>query len=236
MRHNSKINCTDCLNANCFIKKYCLTTSEQIERIHENKYINKYSKGQLIFIEGNFIDSISFVYNGRIKVFKKGAFGKDQIIRLISDGEILGHRGLSINEKYSISASALSESMICCFDKSFFFSLLENTPELTLNLMLFFADELSYEESKLRDLSIFNVREKVAKALLIIIKSFGLNEKNEINYINELNRQDIAELVGLNSNQVTKVLAEFKEENILQTTGKKIKITKFQNLKEIINI
>ena len=102
MRHNSKINCTDCVNTNCFIKKYCLTSSEQIEKIHENKYINKYSKGQLIFIEGNFIDSISFVFSGRVRVFKNGAFGKDQIIRLISDGDILGHRGLSETEKYSI--------------------------------------------------------------------------------------------------------------------------------------
>jgi CRP-like cAMP-binding protein len=236
MRHNSKINCTDCVNTNCFIKKYCLTSSEQIERIHENKYINKYSKGQLIFIEGNFIDSISFVFSGRVKVFKNGAFGKDQIIRLISDGDILGHRGLSDTEKYSISASAISEAMICCFDKPFFYELLKSTPELTFHLMLFFANELSYEESKLRDLSIFNVREKVAKALLIITKSFGLNDKNEINFMSEISRQDIAELVGLNSNQVTKVLADFKDEGMVETKGKKITIINKKKLEEIINL
>lgn len=236
MRFNNKINCTDCENGNCFIKKHCLENIEQTVTIHDNKFVNRYTKNQLIFMEGNFVDSINFIQSGRVKVFKKGAFGKDQIIRLISDGEILGHRGLSDAEKLSISATSITDSLICSFDKTFFFKLLKTTPELTFNLMLYFANELNHEENKLRDLSIFNVREKVAKALLIMINAYGLNEKNEINHAHELSRQDIAELVGLNSNQVTKILADLKEDNILETDNKTIKIINLISLKEIVNI
>ncbi len=236
MRFNNKINCTDCENGNCFIKKHCLENIEQTVTIHDNKFVNRYTKNQLIFMEGNFVDSINFIQSGRVKVFKKGAFGKDQIIRLISDGEILGHRGLSDAEKLSISATSITDSLICSFDKTFFFKLLKTTPELTFNLMLYFANELNHEENKLRDLSIFNVREKVAKALLIMINAYGLNEKNEINHAHELSRQDIAELVGLNSNQVTKILADLKEDNILETDNKTIKIINLNSLKEIVNI
>ncbi|MDT8413137.1 MAG: Crp/Fnr family transcriptional regulator [Vicingaceae bacterium] len=236
MKFNNKINCIDCENSNCFIKKHCLENEIQSEKIHNNKFVNRYTKNQLIFMEGNFVDSINFIQSGRVKVFKKGAFGKDQIIRLISNGEILGHRGLSDAEKLTISATSITDSLICSFDKPFFFDLLKTIPELTLDLMLFFANELNHEETKVRDLSIFNVREKVAKALLIIINAYGLNEKNEINYIKELSRQDIAELVGLNSNQVTKVLADLKDDKIIETINKKIKITQLNKLKEIVNI
>lgn len=236
MRFNNKINCIDCENGNCFIKKHCLENIEQTVIIHDNKFVNRYTKNQLIFMEGNFVDSINFIQSGRVKVFKKGAFGKDQIIRLISDGEILGHRGLSDAEKLNISATSITDSLICSFDKTFFFKLLKTTPELTFNLMLYFANELNHEENKLRDLSIFNVREKIAKALLIMINAYGLNEKNEINHAHELSRQDIAELVGLNSNQVTKILADLKEDNILETDNKTIKIINLNSLKEIVNI
>lgn len=102
--------------------------------------------------------------------------------------------------------------------------------------MLYFANELNHEENKLRDLAIFNVREKVAKALITIIAAYGLNKENEINHAHELSRQDIAELVGLNSNQVTKILADLKEDNILETDNKKIKIINLKKLKEIVNI
>lgn len=236
MRFNNKINCVDCENTNCFIKKYCLINFEQVDKIHENKFINRYTKNQLIFMEGNFVDTINFIQSGRVKVFKKGAFGKDQIIRLISDGEILGHRGLSDAQKLNISATSITDSLICSFDKVFFFNLLKTTPELTFNLMLYFANELNHEENKVRDLSIFNVREKIAKALLTIISAYGLNKANEINHVHELSRQDIAELVGLNSNQVTKILADLKKDNILETNNKKIKIINLNKLKEIVNI
>tara|TARA_R110002096_G_scaffold73653_15_gene174570 strand:+ start:4923 stop:5486 length:564 start_codon:yes stop_codon:yes gene_type:complete len=187
-------------------------------------------------MEGNFVDSINFIQSGRVKVFKKGAFGKDQIIRLISNGDIFGHRGLSDAEKFSISATSITDTMVCSFDKTFFFKLLKSTPELTFNLMLYFANELNQEEKKLRDLSIFNVREKVAKALLMMIDAYGLTKENEINHAHELSRQDIAELVGLNSNQVTKILADLKEDNILETDNKTIKIINLKKLKEIVNI
>ena len=62
------------------------------------------------------------------------------------------------------------------------------------------------------------------------------SKENEINHTHELSRQDIAELVGLNSNQVTKILADLKEDNILETDNKKIKIINLKKLKEIVNI
>ena len=85
-------------------------------------------------------------------------------------------------------------------------------------------------------MAVFNVREKVAKALLILMDKLGLDSNNEINDIDELSRQDIGELVGLNSNQVTKIIAEFKEDKILEIENKRIKILNQKKLEEIISI
>jgi CRP-like cAMP-binding protein len=102
-----------------------------------------------------------------------------------------------------------------------------------MNIMFFLNDELNYEESRLRDMAVFNVREKVAKAFLILSEKLGTNNLSEINNSNELTRQDIAELVGLNPNQVTKILSEFKEDRIIETVNKKIKILDDDRLKKI---
>lgn len=236
MRKKLDISCSECNNNNCFIKKYCLDSPSLKKEIAENKNTSNYFKNQLIFIEENFVDGINFVQSGSVKVFKKGILDKNQIIRLVKAGGILGHRGLSNKETYSISSQALSEAIICSFDKTYFIELLKKSPILTLNLMLFFANELNQVESTLRDLSVFNVREKVAKALLILIESFGLSKANYINNINDLTRQNIAEIVGLNSNQVSKVFAEFKEDKILETKGKNIKILNIKNLEKLISL
>lgn len=200
------------------------------------KIVNRYSKKQLIFHEGNTTDGIYFIQSGKIKVFKNGAFNKNQIVRISSEGDFLGHRGFSSTNTYPVSAEAITESYICFVGKKFFYKILEDTPKLTINLMLFLANELNYEEARLRDMAVFNVREKVAKAILILIEKLGLNSQSEINNLEELSRQDIAELVGLNSNQVTKVLAEFKEDKIIETDNKKVKIINQKKLEEIISI
>jgi CRP-like cAMP-binding protein len=71
---------------------------------------------------------------------------------------------------------------------------------------------------------------------LILMDKLGLDSNNEINNIDELSRQDIGELVGLNSNQVTKIIAEFKEDKILEIENKRIKILNQKKLEEIISI
>lgn len=230
----NKISCFDCKNENCFIKKYC--SISLMNEMDTQKIVNRYSKKQLIFHEGNTTDGIYFIQSGKIKVFKNGAFNKNQIVRISSEGDFLGHRGFSSTNTYPVSAEAITESYICFVGKKFFYKILEDTPKLTINLMLFLANELNYEEARLRDMAVFNVREKVAKAILILIEKLGLNSQSEINNLEELSRQDIAELVGLNSNQVTKVLAEFKEDKIIETDNKKVKIINQKKLEEIISI
>ncbi len=230
----NKTSCLDCFNENCFIKKYC--SISLMNEMGIVKIINRYSKKQLVFHEGSATDGIYFILSGKIKVFKKGAFNKNQIVRISSEGDFLGHRGFSSTNTYPVSAEAITASTICFVSKNFFYKILEETPKFTINLMLFLANELNYEESRLRDMAVFNVREKVAKALLILVDKLGTNSSHEINNIEDLSRQDIAELVGLNSNQVTKVLAEFKEDKILEIDGKKIKVLQQKKLEEIVSI
>lgn len=227
--------CFNCINSNCLIKKYC--PSDIMEEVISKKSTKKIQKKQRIFLENDFVDRTYFIHSGIVKVYKDGAFNKNQTIRLSTNGEILGHRGLSNNQQhYPISANVISDNaIICFFEKSFFISLIEQSHKLAINLMFLFANELNTEEARLRDMSVFNVREKVAKALLILIEKLGLNYQLEINGIEDLNRQDIAELVGLNSNQVTKVLAEFKADKIIETDNKKIKIINQKKLEEIIS-
>lgn len=227
-----KSSCVECANVNCFIKRYA--SKELIEEIDQNKMINRLSKKQHVFFEGNENTGIYFVKSGIIKVFKLGAFNKDHIIRFSIDGDILGHRGLPKPNTFTVSAETITDSEICFFTRDYFFYLLEKIPQLAIELMLFYASELNNEETKLRDMAIFTVKEKVVKALLNLKEKFGLNKDSKIQSVEKLSRQDIAELVGLTSNQVTKVLSELKSENLIEIEGKAIKILNVNKIQELV--
>jgi len=230
----SNIACISCKNEICFIKTN--SSEKQLAEIAKNKMMQQYKKHQQVFYEGNISDSVYFIYAGTVKVFKTGAFNRDHVIRLSVVGDILGHRGIISEGVYPVSAQTLEPTVICQFTKEYFLSLLHEIPQLAISLMMFYGNELNYEESKLRDMSLFNVREKVAKALLILIERFGLDDNNAIINANLLTRQDIAECVGISSNQVTKVLADFKQEQLISLTAKNIVILNQDGILDIVAI
>ena len=66
-----------------------------------------FKKGQFVFQEGGNPVGIYFINSGKIKISHAGTEGKDQIVRLAKEGDILGYRALLSNERYNSSAIAL---------------------------------------------------------------------------------------------------------------------------------
>ena len=228
-----KLSCVDCLNQNCMIKQYCPTSL--LDEVNENKHIDFFPEKHPIFWEGNRVECIYFIQSGIVKVFKQGAFNKNQIVRFSISGDILGHRGLNSSDIYPVSSQSQTTAKICCFQKDYFLELLNRVPELAVQMMFLYSNEMNNVEKKLRDMALFTVREKTAKAILMLKDSLGLNEENEINSIENFSRQDIAELVGLTSNQLTKVLSEFKASDILEIKGGSIKIVAPESLSDLVD-
>ena len=68
------------------------------------------------------------------------------------------------------------------------------------------------------------------------MERFGLGDDNEIKNLEKLSRQDVSDLVGLTSNQVTKVLAEFNKEKLIEIKGKRIIILNKTEIERLVAI
>ncbi len=227
----TKVNCVDCANHNCLLHNYL--SIELAPLINENKTIIKCKRGQQIFFEGMPVVGIYFLLNGKVKVYKSGTNGKQQVIRLVKPGDVLGHRGIGSRNIYPVGATAMEDSMICFIETKIFFDILHKEPELTFRLMFFYADELQKMETNVRNQALMTIREKVANTLLMIIDAFGLSEDNKIDA--HLSRQDIAEIAGTNKEQVSRFLSEFQKDKLISMKAKNIKIVNIEKLKHILS-
>lgn len=215
----AKPTCITCSNEQCIIKKNRLmgTMPEYLEK--KNTVYCK--KGQNFILEGSPVQGLYFVHMGKVKVAKTGLNGKEQIVRFASAGEIIGHRGFGAGQFYQISAVALEDTFLCHFSRGMMHEMLQNTPSLTYDLMLFYADELNRSETKVRKFAQMTVREKVIDSLLYINRKFG-QYKNLLNL--QLTRKEIADFAGTTEEQVIRILSSLKKEKLIQTQGKKIGI------------
>ena len=225
------IGCKTCENTNCIIKKH--VALEVMEQFTEQKHSLFCKKGQQFVMEGAPVNGLFFIHKGKAKVLKTGVYGKEQVLRFVKDGEIIGHRGFGTRERYSIGAVAIEDTTLCNFSNATLKEMLIKVPELTYNFMLFYASELDRSEDKVKTLAQMTVREKVIDTLLYLNRKFGLNAKGIIDI--RLSRKEIADYAGTTDEQVTRVVSQLKREKLLRTSGKQIGIVNVELLKKEIS-
>ena len=227
----TKIDCVDCKNEKCFIKQGCF--DEWLSKISNNKNQYWYNKGDFIFREGEPIYGIHFIQHGGVKIVTTSLHGREQIVRLAKEGQILGHRGLG-RTKYYFNSVALMDSLVCFIENELFFEACMNCPKFAFNLIFFYASELRRAELRVKYQAQMNVREKVAMAFSYIHEVFGLNAETKMLNIT-LSRQDIADLAGTTAEQVSRQLKDFESEKLITRDKRLIKFLKINGLEEIVS-
>lgn len=217
------VDCQSCSNENCLIKKH--STVDAIQPYLKQKNTFSCRDGQQFILEGAPVNGLYFIHHGYVKVYKLTANNDSQIIRFLKEGEIVGHRGFGTNYVYGISASALSDTVLCNFSSEVLIEMLHKAPPLMFDFMLFYADQLQKSEANAKRFAQMNVREKVINGLLFIHRKFGQSE-GLINVI--LSRKDIADFAETTTDQVIRVISALKKEGLLSASGKKLGITDVQ--------
>lgn len=223
-----KIN-NGCDLKSCFMCRLCL--KDWLPAIAAQKQNISIKKGQHIFREGELVKGIYFIYSGNVKVHKKWDNEKDLIIRFAKAGEILGHTGLGDDSNYLVSATALEPVVVCYIGMDFFESTLQVNNNLTYKLMRFMANELQESEKRVRNLVHMPVKGRIAQALINLKNQFGVNQDGSIGI--ELTRQDLSSFAGASYETLFKVMNEFTDERLVETTGKSIRIKNEPQLKKL---
>ena len=218
-----------------FKSVFCDLSEEDLNTLNLSKGCNTFKKGQVIFNEGSFAHGIFCMNSGKVKIAQAGDEGKEQIVRFAKDGDILGYQTLLSGDKYSCSATAIDDASICFIPKNTFFNLIAKNANLSMEIMKLLAHDLEKAEHKITDLAQKPVRERMAEALLFLKETYGYeNDNATINVI--LSREEIANMVGTTRETATRLLSEFKDDNIVELVGKKIKILNHQKLVTTANV
>jgi CRP-like cAMP-binding protein len=220
----------------CFAKSFNCFAKLPVE---DQEYINSYKsstlnkRGQVIFHEGRIPQGVYCLNEGKVKVFRQGNDGKEQVVRIVTPFSFFGLRALISGWTYSTSALTLEDSVICMIPKRAFLKVVLKHPEVSHCLMVFLSSMLEDAESKLMSLAQKPIRERLAETLVTLHDVF--NKNDEGNYIN-LSRTDIANIVGTANECVIRLLSEFKEEGLIFVNGRKISILDLTSLKKIARI
>ena len=195
--------------------------------------IREYKKGQSLFTEGTYPAGIYFIKKGKVKKYKSLNGGKEQIIYVCCEGELLGYASLLGEETYPDSASSLTNTVIGFLSKEKLLKLLDQYDEISKMLVKNLSHEFGVLINFIAAFTQKPVRERVALSLLILWEKFSDNPNESSEVQIQLTRADLANMVGTAVETLVRVLQEFKKEDIIAINGRAIRILKPKELIQI---
>jgi len=215
----------------CIIKQFNSLkslTKDELMRISNCKTSKIIKKGEVIFEEGEALNGVFCVRDGICKLTKLSANGKDQIVKLVVKGELLGQRSLISDESSNLKATALNDMELCFIPKSEIMDDLKKNPDFSFNVLQSMARDLKEADDVIVNMAQKSVRQRLAEVLVSINESFGTNPDGTLSVI--LSREDFASIVGTATESAIRVLSQFKKEGLISTVGKQIKIEDLNGL------
>ncbi len=206
-------------------------SSEGLDEISQLKTCVSFRKGQVIMHEGARPQGVYCIHRGKAKLYTLGTEGKEQIIRFITAGDLLGYRSILSDEPISASATALEDTFACYIPKSSFFKVIEDNPKFSLNMLKLSCHELGEAGKMITSLAQKNVKERLAEILLILSTTFGEDEEGYIDI--NLTREEIANMVGTATESVIRLISELRKEGYIRSKGKRIALEDRRSLRQI---
>ena len=221
-----KCECDECELRSAFFKSF---NDTELAVFCNQKVEKEYSEGEIIIREGDEIKDFTYLKSGLVKLFKTNAAGKNQIITIAEPFDFVSLLSIFSDSHYNYSVSALENSVTCCLD-------LEEVKTYALNNGLFafnLIEKMSEASDKIiiESLEIRNrhLRGKVAYILL----KFGKDIYDSRIFDLPVSRREIAEYIGMTTENVIRTLSEFRKDKLIKINGKEIEIVDFETLNKI---
>jgi CRP-like cAMP-binding protein len=205
----------------------------QKELLEKEKTCNNYKKGAEIYHEGSRTNGLYCINEGIVKIYKTGIDGREQIIYFAKEGDIIGYRSILSGELACSSAKAIQDSVLCFIPGDLLVTMIRENGDFALDVLQQSCKELGEANSFITDIAQKTVRERLAEVLIKLKENFDLDENNVLQV--SLTREELANIVGTATESVIRLLSEFKQDELIDLQGRKIRLLDIKKLEKISN-
>lgn len=197
-----------------------LNNEELLEIVNKINH-KEYSKGDVIFTEGNVSNTLYFINEGKIKLYKYTKDGKEQILHILSEGDFFGELELIKPSKYGFNSKAIVDAKICTLTKDEMKDIMMGNPEISIKVLETVGERLSKVENLVQNLATNDVDSRMAYLVIDLIEKYGENTEDNISINLPLSREDMANFIGVTRETISRKLKKFEDEGLIKIIGTK---------------
>lgn len=218
----------------CIVRQFSslkALNKDELLRMAECKTSYTIKKGEPIFEEGEVTNGIYCIKDGVCKLSKLSDNGKDQIVKLVKPGELLGQRSMISDEPANLSAVALEDMEVCFIPRSEVMQFFTQNNQFSMNVMKTICDDLKGADDHMVNMAQKTVRQRLGETLIYLEDTFGKNDDGTLRI--QLSREELAGMIGTATESCIRLLSELNKSTYIELIGKKIKLLDKNKLKRL---
>ncbi|MGH3288848.1 MAG: Crp/Fnr family transcriptional regulator [Streptosporangiaceae bacterium] len=191
----------------------------------------KLSRGEHLFLEGDPGDRLYVVLDGKIKLTRTAADGRENLLSVLGPGEMFGELSLFDPRPRTSTASAVTDATVAALAHDALRPWLLERPDVSMHMLQALAKRVRREVDVTADLVFTDVPGRVAKNLLDLAERFGEQDRDGLHVHHDLTQEELAQLVGASRETVNKALADFAARGWLQISARSVLILDIERLR-----
>jgi len=215
--------CDLCKNKLCArtVSIFSSLDADQLSEVINLIVHRQYKKGELLLLEEEAVNGLVIINEGQVKAFRTSPEGREQILHIFSEGDFFGERNLLREQNSPYSVEALEETHVCLIDKRDFQVMVRESPDIALKIMEALCEKLDRLENTVETMGARTVDARVSAVLLEFANKYGKPHSKGIMIELPLNREGIANYIGLTRETVSRKMSHLQEDGILEMVGNK---------------
>lgn len=218
----------------CIIENQDTTCFDLLSEVERNKLFSNqisitYKKGENITKQGSYASHVIYLEEGLVKAYLEGR-PKDLILKIIPSEHLIGLPSIyDGNNTFLYSSTAYIDSKVKLIDIEFFKSLIRSNAEFASQVINILNENTAQIYGRFYCLTHKQSHGRVADILLCLSQRIFKSKTFELSFT----RGDLADLTGLSTESVIRILKDFTTEKIIAVQGKKFEILNTERLEQI---
>ncbi len=188
-------------------------------------------RSEVLFREGDSGDRLYVVTEGKMKLGRSSADGRENLLAVLGPGQMFGELSLFDPGPRSATATAVTDCGLASLGHTELQRWLVDRPDVARGLLFQLANRLRRTNEVVADLVFSDVPGRVAKALLDLSTRFGRQADDGIHVHHDLTQEELAQLVGASRETVNKALADFANRGWLRLEPRSVVLVDAERLR-----
>ena len=199
---------------------------EAIKNIAIEKQINK---GEIVVSEGDEGRGFFVIAEGRVKVFKVSAEGKEQILHIFGPGQPFGEVPVFAGQRFPANAQAIEKARVLFLPRAAMVDLITANPSLALNMLAEMSRKLRLFALQIENLSLKEMPARLASYLIHLADEQGQEEVLTL----KISKGQLASILGTIPETLSRIFAKLSGNNLIRVEGKEITLLDRSGLEDL---